>query len=44
MSPAELAALAAAATQAGESVPAFDFTQPVLSTVFARFSFDAKVA
>lgn len=39
---AELAALAAAAQQAGEVVPVFDFAQPVLNQVFAGFSFNAK--
>jgi hypothetical protein len=42
MSPAELAAIAAAASQSGEVIPAFDFTAPVAPTVFAGFSFNAK--
>jgi|GEM_PF-3750894 len=44
MSAAELAALAAAAQQAGEPVPAFDFAAPVAPiAAFASFSFGAKV-
>lgn len=43
MSAAEFAAIAAAAAQAGEVVPKFDFSQPAAPTpVFAGFSFSVK--